>query len=263
MFLFKVLILGSYNNPGEDQVHICYILIRLVVTFQKSCHFVTDDAGSCDLLRAHSPSVQFLLSIMLPLQWRPPLRGGGAWHSRLRQCVHSVPHADHLDHSVQPPSTRKIQNQRLRSGICVNLLVGGYTSVSCKVVIDVSLHLDRGWCRWLFGMVGHHRRLLHWAVLDWCSCVSVAASPAHTEHCTLTTLSRMTNPHSLRNENQIHIYISWDMQFDLRRMEPFSYSNWTIKEEEKQAAMQKEPLWAIQQDKMYKRVAYYIILSEG
>lgn len=65
---------------------------------------------SGDLLRAHSPSVQFLLSIMLPLQCFPPFLGGGAWHSRLRQWVHSVPQADHFAHSVQPPSTG-MQNQ--------------------------------------------------------------------------------------------------------------------------------------------------------
>lgn len=57
------------------------------------------------LLLAHNPSVQFLLSIMLPLQCFPPFMGGGAWHSRLRQWVHSVPQADHFAHSVQPPST--------------------------------------------------------------------------------------------------------------------------------------------------------------
>lgn len=68
---------------------------------------------SVDLLRAHSPSVQFLLSIMLPLQCFPPFLGGGAWHSRLRQWVHSVPQADHLAHSVQPPSTGMRKQRRV------------------------------------------------------------------------------------------------------------------------------------------------------
>lgn len=55
--------------------------------------------------------MQFLLSIMLPLQCFPPFLGGGAWHSRLRQWVHSVPQADHLAHSVQPPSTEIFEKE--------------------------------------------------------------------------------------------------------------------------------------------------------
>lgn len=49
--------------------------------------------------------MQFLESSSTPLQSLPPLRGAGAAHSRLRQCVHSVLHADHLLHSVHAPST--------------------------------------------------------------------------------------------------------------------------------------------------------------
>lgn len=40
-----------------------------------------------------------------PWQSRPPLRGAGSEHSRLRQWVHSAPHTDHLLHSDQAPST--------------------------------------------------------------------------------------------------------------------------------------------------------------
>ena len=58
-----------------------------------------------DSLCTHSPSVQFLESSRVPLQSRPPFWGGGAMHSRLRQCAHSVLQADHLLHSVHPPST--------------------------------------------------------------------------------------------------------------------------------------------------------------
>lgn len=60
---------------------------------------------SGDSLCTHSPSVQFLESSSVPLQSRPPFWGGGAMHSRLRQCAHSVLQADHLLHSVHPPST--------------------------------------------------------------------------------------------------------------------------------------------------------------
>lgn len=49
--------------------------------------------------------MQFLESSSTPLQSLPPLRGAGAAHSRLRQWVHSVLHADHLLHSVHAPST--------------------------------------------------------------------------------------------------------------------------------------------------------------
>ncbi|TNN53266.1 hypothetical protein EYF80_036500 [Liparis tanakae] len=38
--------------------------------------------------------------------------GGGAWHSRLRQWVHSVPQADHFAQSVQPPSTGTRQQRQ-------------------------------------------------------------------------------------------------------------------------------------------------------
>lgn len=61
-----------------------------------------------------SPSVQFLESSSTPLQSLPPLRGAGAAHSRLRQWVHSVLHADHLLHSVQAPSTVGHQTQARR-----------------------------------------------------------------------------------------------------------------------------------------------------
>lgn len=87
----------------KGKPYVWSIYISLCFGSTSLCSSVKDQ---CNSQRAHSPSVQFLLSIMLPLQWRPPFRGGGAWHSRLRQCVHSVPHADHLAHSVQPPSTK-------------------------------------------------------------------------------------------------------------------------------------------------------------
>lgn len=61
-----------------------------------------------------SPSVQFLELSSTPLQSLPPLRGAGAAHSRLRQWVHSVLHADHLLHSVQAPSTAGHQTQACR-----------------------------------------------------------------------------------------------------------------------------------------------------
>lgn len=79
--------------------------------------------SSANLLRAHSPSVQFLLSIMLPLQCFPPFLGGGAWHSRLRQCVHSVPQADHLAHSVQPPSTATRGSRVVKANVNVQNLI--------------------------------------------------------------------------------------------------------------------------------------------
>lgn len=149
---------------------------------------------SCDLQRAHSPSVQFLLSIMLPLQWRPPLRGGGAWHSRLRHCVHSVPHADHLAHSVQPPSTSGQHTAQSwghdifkgsYSKACMKILALQYclsvfehgTSCSSECLSTVAyfcvckwtrwltsvspFHLDRGWCKWLFERVSPHKKHLH------------------------------------------------------------------------------------------------------
>lgn len=55
--------------------------------------------------------MQFLESSSPPLQSLPPLRGAGAEHSRLRQWVHSVLHADHLLHSVHAPSTAGHQTQ--------------------------------------------------------------------------------------------------------------------------------------------------------
>lgn len=64
------------------------------------CH-LTPEHSLC----THSPSVQFLESSSVPLQSRPPFCGGGAMHSRLRQCAHSVLQADHLLHSVHAPST--------------------------------------------------------------------------------------------------------------------------------------------------------------
>lgn len=64
------------------------------------CH-LTPEHSLC----THSPSVQFLESSSAPLQSRPPFWGGGAMHSRLRQCAHSVLQADHLLHSVHAPST--------------------------------------------------------------------------------------------------------------------------------------------------------------
>ena len=67
-----------------------------------------------DSLCTHSPSVQFLESSRVPLQSRPPFWGGGAMHSRLRQCAHSVLQADHLLHSVHPPST--VGTQRVVHG---------------------------------------------------------------------------------------------------------------------------------------------------
>lgn len=67
-----------------------------------------------DSLCTHSPSVQFLESSRVPLQSRPPFCGGGAMHSRLRQCAHSVLQADHLLHSVHPPST--VGTQRVVRG---------------------------------------------------------------------------------------------------------------------------------------------------
>lgn len=67
-----------------------------------------------DSLCTHSPSVQFLESSRVPLQSRPPFWGGGAMHSRLRQCAHSVLQADHLLHSVHPPST--VGTQRVVRG---------------------------------------------------------------------------------------------------------------------------------------------------
>lgn len=62
-------------------------------------------------LSTHSPSVQFLESSSVPLQSRPPFWGGGAMHSRLRQCAHSVLQADHLLHSVHAPSTAGAQHR--------------------------------------------------------------------------------------------------------------------------------------------------------
>lgn len=58
----------------------------------------------------HSPGlqsseVQLRVSSSAPWHSWPPLRGAGSEHSRLRQCVHSVPHTDHLLHSDQAPST--------------------------------------------------------------------------------------------------------------------------------------------------------------
>lgn len=100
----------------------------------------------CDLRRAHSPSVQFLLSIMLPLQWRPPLRGGGAWHSRLRQCVHSVPHADHLAHSVQPPSTKgQHRAQWCRHNISYSIVY----MKTCVIVSCVYMWTWNIWHKWV------------------------------------------------------------------------------------------------------------------
>lgn len=58
--------------------------------------------------------MQFLESSSTPLQSLPPLRGAGAAHSRLRQWVHSVLHADHLLHSVHAPSTAGHQTQVCR-----------------------------------------------------------------------------------------------------------------------------------------------------
>lgn len=72
------------------------------------CH-LTPEHSLC----THSPSVQFLESSSVPLQSRPPFWGGGAMHSRLRQCAHSVLQADHLLHSVHAPSTAGTQHVRL------------------------------------------------------------------------------------------------------------------------------------------------------
>lgn len=70
-------------------------------------------------LCTHSPSVQFLESSRVPLQSRPPFWGGGAMHSRLRQCAHSVLQADHLLHSVHAPSTVGAQYMRVGAQLWV------------------------------------------------------------------------------------------------------------------------------------------------
>lgn len=75
------------------------------------CH-LTPEHSLC----THSPSVQFLESSSAPLQSRPPFWGGGAMHSRLRQCAHSVLQADHLLHSVHAPST--VGAQHMLFNVC-------------------------------------------------------------------------------------------------------------------------------------------------
>lgn len=67
----------------------------------------------------------------------------------------------------------------------------------CFILNNTDLHLGTVWCRSLSGRVDPHRRLLHSEGQDWYSCVFAAASPARTEHYTLTTQSKKTNLHSL------------------------------------------------------------------
>ena len=64
-----------------------------------------------DLLCMQSPSVQFLDCKTSPSQSLPPFLGAGAVHSRLRQCVHSVPQVDHLLQEVHRPSTATEKKQ--------------------------------------------------------------------------------------------------------------------------------------------------------
>lgn len=61
----------------------------------------------------HRPSVQFLDWSTMPSQSLPPFLGAGALHSLLLQCVHSVPHVDHLLHSVHKPSTGNTVRERV------------------------------------------------------------------------------------------------------------------------------------------------------
>lgn len=62
-------------------------------------------SADCSSPWMQSPSVQFSDSWLTPSQYLPPLRGGGAMHSRTLRCSHSGLHTDHSLHTSQLPST--------------------------------------------------------------------------------------------------------------------------------------------------------------
>lgn len=69
-----------------------------------------------NLLCIQSPSVQFWDCRTSPSQSFPPFFGAGLLHSLLLHCVHSVPQADHLLHSVHTPSTSGKTSRREKPG---------------------------------------------------------------------------------------------------------------------------------------------------
>ena len=62
-------------------------------------------------------------------------------------------------------------------------------------------HQDREQCRLFSALTFPHKRLHHWEELGWCRSGNVSAILSHREHCRLTTLSRKTSLHSLREKN--------------------------------------------------------------
>ena len=62
-------------------------------------------------------------------------------------------------------------------------------------------HQDKEKCRLFSALTFPHKRLHHWEELGWCRSGTVSAILYHSEHCRLTTLSRKTSLHSLREKN--------------------------------------------------------------
>lgn len=82
-------------------------------------------------------------SSSVPLQSRPPFWGGGAMHSRLRQCAHSVLQADHLLHSVHAPSTAGAQH---RHGHAVTHSSGNTETMNMQAHPPANhIHAATGW----------------------------------------------------------------------------------------------------------------------
>jgi hypothetical protein len=62
-------------------------------------------------------------------------------------------------------------------------------------------HQDKEKCRLFSALTFPHKRPHHWEELGWCRSGNVSAILYHNEHCRLTTLSRKTSLHSLRDKN--------------------------------------------------------------
>lgn len=62
-------------------------------------------------------------------------------------------------------------------------------------------HQDKERCRLFSALTFPHKRLHHWEELGWCRSGNVSAILYHSERCRLTTLSRKTSLHSLREKN--------------------------------------------------------------
>lgn len=115
-------------------------------------------------------------------------------------------HLEFCDCNEFHNSTLNFHCQNLRDGTLRRKIIG-MLHTSSIVLVDQkgkgNLHIshqDKEKCRLFSALTFPHKTPHHWEELGWCRSGNVSAILYHSEHCRLTTLSRKTSLHSLREK---------------------------------------------------------------